>query len=50
MATVKCKYCGEQFDKEKEPYIQIPAGSRFRHAHAKCYIAAKENKTETGEY
>ena len=47
MAIVKCKYCGKQFDREKEAYIQIPYGQKsFRYGHANCYIDAVNNKTE----
>jgi len=46
MAQVKCKYCGKQFDREKEPYIQIPYGKTFRYGHANCYIDAVNNKKE----
>jgi len=38
MATVKCKYCGKQFDREKEPFVQIPTGQTFRYAHGECYL------------
>ena len=50
MATVKCKYCEKQFDREKEAYVQIPAGSRFRYGHASCYIDAVNNKKEKNQY
>lgn len=49
-SIVTCKYCKKKFDKEKEPYVQIPHGSVFRHGHAQCYIDAVENKTETETY
>ena len=50
MAPVKCKYCGKQFDREKEPYIQIPYGKTFRYGHANCYIDAVNNKKEKEQY
>ena len=36
---VKCLYCGANFDREKEAYVQ-PKGRRY--AHAKCYLRKKE--------
>ena len=50
MAVVKCKYCGKQFDRDKEAFVQIPRGSVFRYAHADCYMKAKENNTEVETY
>ena len=50
MAIVKCKYCGKQFDREKDPYIQIPFGKTFRYAHGNCYIKAKEDGIEKETY
>ena len=49
MALVNCKYCKKQFDRDKEPFIQIPWGQKaFRYAHAQCYIdefnSGKEKK------
>ena len=49
-ATVTCKYCGKKFDREKEPYVQIPAGTRFRYGHSQCYIDAFNNKKELTFY
>lgn len=40
MAEVNCRYCKKKFDRDKEPFIQIPVGSTgtvFRYAHADCY-------------
>lgn len=39
MAKVKCLYCGEQFEKEKEPFQKI--GNRY--AHQKCYETCYTN-------
>ena len=52
MATVKCRYCEKQFDREKEAYIQVPIGSgkSFRYGHASCYITAKEQGKEKQTY
>ena len=51
MATVKCKYCGKQFDREKEPYVQIPYGTKsFRYGHSSCYIDAVNKKKERNQY
>ena len=51
MATVKCKYCGKQFDREKEPYVQIPYGTKsFRYGHGQCYIDAVNSKKERNQY
>jgi len=36
MAIVKCKYCGKEFDRAKESFVQYPFGSRFRYAHDIC--------------
>lgn len=38
MATVKCKYCQQKFDREKEAYVK-PSSNRY--AHAKCYLRQK---------
>lgn len=38
MATVKCKYCGEKFDRTKIAYVK-PASTRY--AHADCYLREK---------
>lgn len=50
MATVTCKYCGKKFNREKEPYIQIPAGTRFRYGHSQCYLDAVNNGKEKEIY
>lgn len=50
MATVTCKYCGKKFDRQKEPYIQIPLGSVFRYAHSQCYLDAVNNGKEKNRY
>ena len=46
MAVVTCKYCGKKFNREKESYIQIPAGTRFRYGHSQCYLDAVNNGKE----
>lgn len=50
MATVTCKYCGKKFDRQKEPYIQIPLGSVFRYAHSQCYLNAVNDGKEKQRY
>ena len=50
VATVTCKYCGKKFNREKEPYIQIPAGTRFRYAHGDCYLNAVNEGKEKKIY
>lgn len=50
MATVTCKYCGKKFNREKEPYIQIPAGTRFRYGHSQCYLDAVNSGKEKEIY
>lgn len=36
MAIVKCKYCKQEFDRTKEPFVQYKAGQVFRYAHDAC--------------
>lgn len=43
MHRVKCKYCSQYFDRDKEPFKQISAQ---RYAHLKCAIAAENEKTQ----
>lgn len=50
MATVTCKYCKQKFDRDKEPFVQIPTGKAFRYGHSKCYLEAFNNKKETETY
>ena len=50
MATVTCKYCKQKFNRDKEPYIQIPAGSSFRYGHAQCYLDAVNDGKEKNKY
>ena len=51
MATVTCKYCGKKFDREKEPYVQIPYGQKtFRYGHSQCYLDAVNSQKETAKY
>lgn len=49
MAIVTCKYCGKKFDRSKLPFIQIPAGSKFRYAHPECYRNAEMTGKEKKE-
>ena len=50
-SPVKCKYCGKQFDRSKESYVQIPYGQKsFRYGHGQCYIDAVNNKKEKEHY
>lgn len=44
MATVKCLYCGESFDREKIAYVK-PRSNRY--AHASCYLRKKEIESTT---
>ena len=39
MATVKCKYCGQKFDRTTTAYV-IPSARRY--GHAECYLRQKE--------
>lgn len=41
-ALVKCKICGEQFDRNSEPYVEV---EERRYAHLKCF----ENYVPTQE-
>jgi hypothetical protein len=50
MATVTCQYCKKKFDRNKEPYIQIPHGTQFRYAHGNCYLEAVNTGKEKGNY
>lgn len=43
MHKVKCKYCGVEFDRDKESFIQI---SPRRYAHPKCHQEADNNKSQ----
>lgn len=47
---VKCKYCGQSFDKETVAHVLIPAGSLFRHAHSECYLRERAKNPKTPEY
>ena len=41
MAEVNCRYCKKKFDRDKEPFVQIPIGTKgtvFRYAHQDCYL------------
>ncbi len=49
MAEVNCRYCKKKFDRDKEPFIQIPTGKAFRYAHANCYLE-KFNSGEVKEH
>ncbi len=37
--NVKCYYCGETFDRDKEAYVQVSAR---RYGHASCYLRKKQ--------
>lgn len=50
MALVTCEYCSKKFNRDKEPYVQIPHGSVFRYAHKDCYLEAVKNKKEKREF
>ncbi len=39
----KCFYCGEQFDRNEEPFVAVNAR---RYAHKKCHDQAQANKTQ----
>lgn len=40
---VKCKYCGVQFDRNKEPYIEV---STRRYAHKACAETQKQSLSQ----
>ena len=40
---VKCKYCGQTFDRDLVPYKQV---SERRYAHLACAVAAENEKTQ----
>ena len=40
---VKCKYCGETFNRDAEPTVQVSAK---RYAHKKCAEEHEKNKTQ----
>lgn len=40
---VHCKFCGEEFDRKKIPFVQIPTGKVMRYAHPVCYKNAVKN-------
>lgn len=46
MATVKCLYCEEKFDRDKIAYVK-PRSNRY--AHASCYLRKKETDKTTPE-
>lgn len=43
MHRCKCKYCGEMFDRDKLPFIQVETR---RYAHEECYNEHMANRTE----
>ena len=43
MHKVKCKYCGQIFDRDKLPFKQISAQ---RYAHYECAVAAENSKKQ----
>ena len=44
--NVKCFYCGSNFDRDKEAFVQ-PSSRRY--AHAACYLRKKQTKPELPE-
>lgn len=51
MTLVNCKYCKKQFDRDKEPFVQIPWGeTRYRYAHAECYQKEFDKGREKKKY
>lgn len=50
MATVNCRYCKKQFDREKVAFVQIPCGKVFRYGHAECYTKAVNEGKEKQIY
>ena len=53
---VKCYYCQSTFDRDKEPFMQIPDKAR-RYAHKECFLKAtavqradEENKQKLEDY
>lgn len=43
MHKVKCKFCGEYFDRDKVPFYRV---SNRRYAHAECQKEHEENKSQ----
>lgn len=50
MAVVTCKYCKQKFDRDKEPFVQIPHGQSNRYAHSQCYLDAFNKGIEKEVY
>ena len=50
MAQVNCRYCKKQFDRDKEPFVQIPWGKVFRYGHGSCYTKAVNEGIEKNIY
>lgn len=50
LAAVKCQYCSQNLDRNKEPFVTIPHGKTNRYAHAACYKIEKEKNPELPEY
>lgn len=42
--NVKCYYCGQTFDRDKEPFIQIQGTRRYAHKNCNLNNAPKETK------
>jgi len=40
---VHCKFCKQEFNRKKIPFIQIPTGKVMRYAHPDCYKEAVKN-------
>ena len=50
MARVKCKYCGETFDRATQPYVAIPTGQTHRYAHSACYLRERVSNPKLPMY
>lgn len=42
--NVKCYYCGQTFDRDKEPFIQIQGTRRYAHKNCQLETASKETQ------
>lgn len=50
VGRVHCKFCGKEFDRTKELFVQIPTGKAMRYAHPDCYKKAVQEKKIKDEY
>ena len=41
-SIVKCLYCKQPLNRDKEPYIKVPQGQNNRYAHEECFYKNKE--------